>query len=99
MSVLSHVHVLPNASLNPPGGGPAYVICANAPTCSVIAPPQKKLTGSSVRTSLGLYGAVCGGCGESVGVKPRTPIIEIGGTQLFGPLSSTYPATGCIVSA
>src|SRR5271166_5317156 len=68
--------------------------------CSVMAPPQKKLTGESDTLSLGWNGAVCGSCGESVWVKPMIPIIEIGGTQPFSPSSSgRTTGTGSRVSA
>jgi hypothetical protein len=80
MSVLSHVQVWPNGSGNPPGGGALYVTCAKAPTLSVIAPPQNPLNGEITALSFWANGAVGGGCGVCVWVKPTIAIIAIGGT-------------------
>src|SRR6266496_4089980 len=86
--MLSHPQVCPKGlsprgGARPPGPGGAYVTCAKAPMCSVIAPPQKKLTGSTTTLSFGLYGWVGGGSGACVWVKPTIAIMEIGGNQRF----------------
>ena len=65
--------------VEPPGGGALWVTCAKAPMCSVMAPPQKKLNGSTTVLLLELNGCVGGGSGACVWVKPTIAIVAIGG--------------------
>jgi hypothetical protein len=49
--------------------------------CSVTAPPQNPLIGESTQLSFDPYGAVGGGSGACVWVKPAIAIIDTGGTH------------------
>ncbi len=63
--------------------------------CSVMAPPQKKLNGSTLTLLFGPYGVVGGGSGAWVWVKPTIAIIATGGHQGLA-LSSSEVGNGVV---